>query len=498
MDLTVLNLALPALSADLRPSSAEQLWIVDVYGFMVAGLLITMGSLGDRIGRRRLLLIGAAGFGAASVLAAFSTSAGMLIAARALLGVAGATVAPSTLSLIRTMFERPRERTLAIGIWATAFALGAALGPLVGGVLLERFWWGSVFLVAVPVMLVVLALGPLLLPEYCDPSARPLDLVSAALSLLAVLLAIGGVKRLATSGALPLAALSIALALAAAAAFVRRQGRLSHPLVDLRLLRIPAFAVALVATTLATFLSFGAFLFVAQYLQLVLELPPLHAGLLTLPSTLALIAGSLLAPALVRRVPPPHLISLGFALAAIGFALLTQVEGAQGPAFLVAGTVLFAFGVAPVGTLASDLVVTAAPPERAGSASALSQTAGELGGALGIAVLGSLGAAAYRAGMAPAVLDGVPAPAHASCRDTLAAASSVASQCSPASAASLLHTARSAFLDSLHLGAATSAALAVAMSAFVALRLRHVRHHVPALAPDAEVLAPHPEPAVET
>ena len=200
MDLEVLNLAVPALTADLQPSSAQLLWIIDIYGFMVAGSLITMGTLGDRIGRRRLLLIGAAAFGAASVVAAFSTSAEMLIATRALLGVAGATLAPSTLSLIRNMFTDPGQRTVAVAVWATSFSVGAAIGPLLGGVLLEWFWWGSVFLLDVPVMVLLLVVGPVLLPEYKDPGAGRLDLPSAAMSLAAVLLLIYGLKHLALAG----------------------------------------------------------------------------------------------------------------------------------------------------------------------------------------------------------------------------------------------------------------------------------------------------------
>src|ERR1700737_3225180 len=235
MDLTVLNLAMPHLSAALKPTGAQLLWIVDIYGFMLAGALIPVGGLGDRIGRRKLLLIGAAAFGTASVLAAFSTSALMLIATRALLGVAGAALVPSTLSLLRTMFENDAERTKAIGVWGASFAVGAAIAPLVGGVLLEHFWWGSVFLVNVPVMVLLLVLGPLLLPEFRDPSAGRLDLVSAALSLLAVLATIYGLKQIAQDGPTWLPALSIVAGVALGVAFVRRQRTLADPLIDLRL-----------------------------------------------------------------------------------------------------------------------------------------------------------------------------------------------------------------------------------------------------------------------
>jgi DHA2 family multidrug resistance protein-like MFS transporter len=291
MDLTVLNLALPKLSEDLQPSSAQLLWIVDIYGFLVAGLLVTMGTLGDHIGRRRLLLAGAAAFAVASVLAAWSTSAGMLIAARALLGMAGATLAPSTLSLIRNMFADPRQRTVAVSVWITSFAVGGAVGPLVGGVLLEWFWWGSVFLVAVPVMALLLVLGPRLLPEFRDPAAGRLDLASAALSLAAVLAAIYGLKQLAQDGPGWLAVGCMLAGLLVGVGFVRRQRRLADPLIDVRLLGNRAFSAALTTNLLSFFVGFGALLFTAQYLQLVLGLSPLEAGLWSLPSSAGFILG---------------------------------------------------------------------------------------------------------------------------------------------------------------------------------------------------------------
>src|SRR5919198_1711423 len=327
MDLSVLYLALPSLTADLKPSGAQLLWISDIYGFMLAGFLITMGTLGDRIGRRRLLLIGAATFGIASVLAAFANSVAMLIAARALLGVAASTLAPSTLSLIRNMFLDPRQRTIAIGIWVTSFSAGAALGPALGGLLLQFFWWGSVFLIAVPVMVLVLVLGPVLLPEFRDPKASRFDLVSAALSLVAVLAMVYGVKELAENGFGPVPAVSFLVGSAVGLAFLRRQ----QPLADLRLFRRPAFTAALTANTLSLFLIFGTFFLVAQYLQLVLGFSPLRAGLWSVPSSLGFIAGSLLlAPALLRRHGAGMTMTYGLAVAAIGLLLLTQLPGSGG------------------------------------------------------------------------------------------------------------------------------------------------------------------------
>lgn len=279
MDLSVLYLAVPSLARDLEPSSSQLLWITDIYGFLVAGLLITMGSLGDRIGRRKVLLFGAAGFGAASLFAAFATSAGMLIFARALLGIAGATIAPSTLALIRNMFLDPQQRTKAISIWGTSFALGGAAGPLIGGALLEHFWWGSVFLINVPVMVILLVLGPRLLPEYRDPKPGPLDLGSVGLSLASVLGVIYGLKQIAQDGVGLTATVSIISGLVIGLIFIRRQLRLPHPLIDIRLFRTPAFGVSVGTNALGGFIAFGTFLYIAQYLQLVLGLSPWSAAL---------------------------------------------------------------------------------------------------------------------------------------------------------------------------------------------------------------------------
>ena len=315
MDLTVLNLAVPHLSADLKPSSSQLLWIVDIYGFLVAGSLITMGTLGDRIGRRRLLLIGAVAFGAASVLAAFSVSARMLIVARAILGIAAATLAPSTLSLIRNMFLNPKERTFAVGVWIASFSSGGAVGPLLGGLLLERFWWGSVFLVNLPVMILLLALGPRLLPEFRNPNAGRLDLISAAMSLVAVLTAIYGIKRMAEGGQSLLPALTIAASGLRDWLRVPAPPEEAHRSVD-RSVAVPIARlqrIALAVNILGFFIAFGTFLFIAQYLQLVLGLSPLEAGLWTAPSGLAFVAGSMLAPVFAGKMRPAYVIACGFA-----------------------------------------------------------------------------------------------------------------------------------------------------------------------------------------
>jgi MFS transporter, DHA2 family, multidrug resistance protein len=471
MDVTVLYLAVPAISADLAPSSAQLLWITDIYGFLIAGSLITMGTLGDRIGRRRLLLSGGAAFAIASVIAAFSTSAAMLIGARALLGVAGATLMPSTLSLIRSMFADPRERTVAIGVWATSLSVGAAIGPLLGGLLLSAFWWGSVFLLSVPVMVLLLAVGPRLLPEYRDPEPGRFDLVSAALSLVAVLAVVYGIKDAAEHGAgwTPLAA--VGLGLAVGAGFLQRQTTLADPLIDLSLFRARAFSAALGTNALAVFAIFGTDLFVAQYLQLALGLSPLQAGLWTLPGAAGFIVGSSLAPRLAQHAPAPVVIAGGLAVGAAGALLLTQVDGASGLALVVIATTVIAVGLAQVVTLATDLIVGAAPPARAGAASAISETGTELGGALGVAILGSIGTAVYRGEIADAVPDGVAPGAAEAARDTLGGAVASADQLP----ASLLDAANHAFAHGLRLAALITAALMAASAVATLVLLRERR-----------------------
>ena len=469
MDLTVLNLAVPALSADLRPTSAELLWIVDIYGFLVAGSLITMGTLGDRIGRRRLLMIGAAAFGVSSVLAAFATTPALLIGARALLGVAAATLAPSTLSLIRNMFHDPAERTVAVSLWIMSYSAGAAIGPLIGGVLLEYFWWGSVFLINVPVMLLLLVLAPILLPEFRDPGAGRLDVPSAAQSLVAVLAVIYGLKRIAESGVGWEALAAIAVGLLVAVLFVRRQRRLADPLIDLGLFRVPAFSAAIATNMLGFMAMFSIFLFIAQYLQSVLELSPLRAGLWSVPSALAFVFGSMLAPAIVRRVRPAYVIAGGMAVAAAGFGVLTLVDnGASALALIVAGSIVLSLGVCPVVTLTTDLVLGAAPPERAGAAAAISETSSEFGGALGIALLGSVVTAAYRGRMADAAPEA---------RDTLGAAVALAAELPEQWGSALLYAARAAYTHAFELAAGIAAALSLVVAVLAVAVLRRVILH---------------------
>ena len=482
MDLTVLHLAVPALTEDLRPGSAQLLWIIDIYGFMVAGCLVTMGTLGDRVGRRRMLLIGAAAFGIASVLAAMSRTAEALIATRALLGIAGATVAPSTLSLIRNMFLDDRQRTVAISVWMTAFSAGGVLGPFVGGALLEFFWWGSVFLIAVPVpvMVIVLVLGPFLLPEYRDPAAGKPDLPSAALSIAAVLAMIFGLKEIAQDGLAGMLLLAMFGGAALGVLFVRRQRVLADPMIDMRLFENPTFTASVASYGLTIFVLFGGFLFLPQYLQLVRGMSPLSAGVWGVPSSLAFVAGAIMTPYLGRTFPRATVMSIGLVVAAGGLAYFTRLHEATPMWGYLAASTLFALGSAPLFTMTNDLMIGGVPPERAGAAAGISETSAEFCGALAIAVFGSVGVAMYRSALTGVGLAAMPPDAMDAALATLGGAVVVAAELPSPSGAELLHAARQAFLLGIRTCAGIGAAGALALAVFVYARLRHVGKSVSA------------------
>ncbi|MGP3974267.1 MFS transporter [Streptomyces sp. 8N114] len=396
LDQSVLFLALPHLAESLRPTGNQTLWIMDVYGFMMAGFLVTMGTLGDRIGRRRVLVIGAVAVGAASVAAAYAPSAETLIVTRALLGIAAASLMPSTLALISNMFLDPGQRGRAVAVWASCFMAGTALGPVIGGVLLEYFWWGSVFLLGVPVMAVLLIAAPFLLPEYRDPDGGRLDLFSVLLSLGAILPVIYGLKEFARLGWQPLSPAAVAAGLVIGLIFVRRQRTLTHPLLDLRLFRYRAFTASLLVLMLAMTTMGGSYLFITGFFQMVQALTPIEAGLWMVPSAVASIVAAMTAPVLARRLSAGAVIAGGLGIAAAGYLLLAFVEATGGLPLLVTGFVLAFFGTGPIGALSQNLVIGSAPPEKSGSAAAMAETSGQLGVSLGIAALGSLGAAVYR------------------------------------------------------------------------------------------------------
>ncbi len=473
VDLSVLYLALPRLSADLGATNTEQLWITDIYGFVTAGFLVTMGTLGDKIGRRKLLLIGAAAFGASSILAAYSTSVAMLIGARALMGLTGATLMPSTLALISTMFRDPGERATAIAAWTSCFMVGAAIGPVIGGALLEHFWWGSLFLLGVPVMLLLLATGPFFLPEYKDPMAGRIDIVSVALSLAAVLPFIYGVKTLATDGLTIATGAAAAIGVAAGIAFVIRQRGLANPLLDLRLFRNRPFSAALLILMLGVATQGGIMLLVSQHLQIVEGLSPLIAGWSLMPASVAMVAGCLIAPIVARWIRPGWIISGGLAITTAGYVALTQIHGTRDLALLVTGVILVFFGIGPMAVFSQDLVVGSVPQERAGSAAALSEAAGDFGIAFGVAILGSISTAIYTRRLAtlPAT---IPADVAQLVRESLAGAAEAAHQLPPPLGRAVLTGAQHAFTVGLHAASIASAVVSLGLAITAAVVLSKV------------------------
>ncbi|WP_327147725.1 MFS transporter [Nocardia sp. NBC_01329] len=472
MDVTVLYLAVPHLTADLRPTGIEQLWIADIYGFMIAGFLITMGTVGDRVGRRKLLMLGASAFGGASVLAAFATEPLLLIIARALLGIAGATLMPSTLALISNMFRDAGQRATAIGVWATCMSAGMAAGPIIGGLMLESFWWGSVFLLAVPVMALLLVTAPVLLPEYRDPAAGRIDLPSVSMSLFTILPVIYGIKKLAEHGPSVGSAAALVIGGCFGLLFVRRQAALTDPLLDLRMFGNPTFRAALLILLLALGTVGGIYLFITQYLQLVRGLSPLSAGLWLLPPAGALIVASTLTPIIARRVEPRFLIAGALAVATLGYLTLAFVDAVGGLPLLVSGFTLVYIGISPLMVLGTDLIIGTAPPEKAGAAAAISETSMEFGVATGIAVLGVLGTAIYRADIAAAPIPTMPVEAREAAADSLAAADAAAAELAPQLGETVLIAARAAFTDGLTVAALVCAAITAALAVVAAGLLR--------------------------
>jgi MFS transporter, DHA2 family, multidrug resistance protein len=468
LDVTVLYLVLPSLAADLAPTATQTLWIMDAYGFFIAGFLITMGTLGDRIGRRRLLLIGMTAFAAVSVVAAFAPSAALLIVARALLGIAGATLMPSTLSLISNMFNDARQRALAIGVWATMFALGMAAGPVVGGVLVEWFWWGAAFLIAVPVAVVVQVGAPVLLPEYRAPREGNLDLASVALSLVAILPLIYAVKHAAAYGVNGRVLAAAVLGVLAAIWFVRRQSRLATPLLDMTLFRSRAFSVALAVLLVGLVGVGGAMFLVTQYLQLIEGLTPAVAGLWMGPPALAMLVAAIGAPVLARRVRPGTVMAATLTVSLAGYGLLATA-GIDSRTSVVVGFAFIYLGLGAIAALGTDIVVSAAPPTKSGSAAAMSETVQELGIAAGVATLGSLATAVYRARVdAPSNLaPQVAGPAE----DSLAGALSVSDHLP----AEMVAQAQVAFASGLNIAAAAAGLAIAAVTVLCAVALRHIR-----------------------
>ncbi|MFF6909977.1 MFS transporter [Streptomyces sp. NPDC012389] len=472
LDATVLHVAVPSLTEDLRPSATGLLWIVDAYPLVCASLLILFGTLGDRIGRRRVLLIGYALFGVASLLAATADTPAVLIAARALLGVGGAMIMPATLSILRQVFPDRRERAMAIGVWTAVAAVGAATGPVVGGFLVEHFWWGSVFLINIPLMAVILPLGRWLLPESRGAEDGPWDVLGALTAAAGVLGVVLGVKRLGGGAGLldPISLGPLALGAALLILFVRRQRRRTHPLIDISMFARPAFSTAVGCIVLAMLALVGLQLIAVQYLQLVLGLSPLETGLRLLPLTFAAMAAGATGSYTLRRVGPRKMVGWGFVLTASSVLLLTSMGHHDRPVLLTGAFVLLGFGLQTTLFGAYESMLSDAPAERAGGAAAIGETSYQLGAGLGIALLGSVMNAAYAPGLASLREKGVPARAGVEASHSLGEAYQVAGQLGGPTGELLRSTARHAFVGGLHVTLFVSAGLLL-LGALAALRL---------------------------
>ncbi|MFF8943810.1 MFS transporter [Streptomyces sp. NPDC014864] len=473
VDATVLHVAVPAVTEDLRPGAIELLWIVDTYPLVCASLLILFGTLGDRVGRRRILLLGYGLFGIASAVAAFAHNPQTLILARALLGVGGAMIMPATLSILRQVFPDRRERALAIGIWSAVAAVGAAVGPLLGGFLLEHFWWGSVFLVNIPLMLVSLPVGRLLLPESTGDRDGPWDVVGAIMAAVGLFGAVLGVKRLGGGepALSPLTLVPLLVGVVLLVGFVRRQRRRSHPLVDLGMFARPAFVTSVGCIVLAMLALVGLELIAAQYLQLVLGLSPLRTGLRLLPLTFAAMAAGLAGARMLRRFGPRWMVCFGFCLTAAAVLLLTGMGGQDDTALLLAGFVALGFGLETTLFGAYESMLSEAPEARAGGAAAIGETSYQLGAGIGIALLGSVMNAAYAPGLTS--VSGVPADASRAASHSLGEAYEVAGRLGVPAGDALRQAARNSFVHGLHVTLLVSAGLLL-LGAVMALRLPRV------------------------
>jgi DHA2 family multidrug resistance protein-like MFS transporter len=441
VDNTVLGFALPKIAEALRPSASQQLWMIDAYSLVLAGLLISMGSLGDRIGHRKLLLAGSLGFVIVSVLTAYSATAEQLIAGRACMGVFGAMLMPSTLALIRSVFDDREERRFAVAIWATTLTVGSALGPLVGGVLLEFFSWESIFLLAVPVLIPLLVLGPLLLSESERGHSGPLDPLSILQSMVALSAIVYGIKHSASSGIDWMALTAFVVGMVAGWLFVHRQLRLSVPLMDLSLLRSGTFTGSVVINLMSLAFLVGFVFFTTQFLQIVLQMSPLSASLALVPGQIMAIVAGMAVVRVAQRVQVHVLIPVLVAFAGAAFLLVASMGSSL--VVLVMAFALLNIGVGAIATVSNDVILSAAPPAKAGAASAISETAYEVGVVLGTTVLGGLVTAYYRGALQ---LPGFLSEAQTMlASETLAGANYVAADLSGAQARELMTQAGMAF-----------------------------------------------------
>jgi MFS transporter, DHA2 family, multidrug resistance protein len=470
IDNTVLAFALPVIAEDFRPAASTQLWIVDVYSLVLAALLVAMGSLGDRVGRRRLLIIGSTGFAVVSAVAAFAPSAEFLVIARAALGVFGAMLMPSTMSLIRNIFADASSRRLAIAIWASCFTAGSALGPIIGGILLQHFHWGAVFLIAIPILLPLLILAPRLVPESRDPNPGPLDPISIVLSFVAMLPFVWAIKTVAHDGPSTTVIAAFVLGIGSGVLFVRRQKRSATPMLDMDLFKHAPFSSSVLANFLSIVGLIGFIFFMSQHLQLVLGLSPLAAGLVTLPGAIVSMIAGIGVVRLAKRFAPQTLIVTGLLAVSVGFFMILFFRHDLSITAVVISFIVLEFGVGMSQTISNDTIVSSVPPEKSGAASAVSETAYELGAVVGTAMLGTIFSAFYRANVD--VPSGMTATQTADAAESISGASSVAQTLPGGASQMLMDSARVAF-DS---GIAPTAAIAGTLTLIAALVVGRTFH----------------------
>lgn len=470
VDNTILAFALPSIAQDFTPSAPMQLWIVDVYSLVLATLLVMMGSLGDRIGRRRMLMIGATGFAVVSAAAAFAPSAAYLVVARALLGIFGAMLMPSTMSLIRNIFPNASSRRLAIAIWASCFTAGSALGPIAGGVLLEHFHWRAVFLVAVPILIPLLVLAPRLVPESRDPQPGPLDPFSVLLSLAAMLPLVWAIKTVAHDGPSWTVAAALVVSVGSGVAFVRRQNRSATPMLDIKLFGYAPFWSSILANFLSIVGLIGFIFFISQHLQLVLGLSPLAAGLVTLPGAVLSMVGGIGVVRLMRWFPPQTLTVAGLVLVSAGFGMILLFRHDLTVAAMVVSFVVLELGVGISQTITNDTIVASVPAAKSGAASAVSETAYELGAVVGTATLGTIFTAFYRANVQ--LPQGLSAAQQAAAGESIGGATAVAHTLPDKVATPLLDSARAAFDSGIAPTATIAGLLTLVAAAAVAFAFR--------------------------
>lgn len=475
IDTSVLYLALPHLSIALKANSSQQLWIMDIYGFMLAAFLITMGNIGDRIGYRKLLMFGSTIFGLASAMAAFSTNPNILIATRAVMGIAGATLMPSTLALIRNMFTDQKQRGIAISVWISCFMVGMVAGPLVGGLMLEHFWWGSVFLLGLPVMIVVVLTVKMLLPEYRHNNSKRLDIIGVFYSLAAILPLIYGLTEFSRNNFQSFSIIAIITGIIFSALFIYREYTNSDSLLDFALFKNSIFNTMVITMLLVAVVMGGVALFIAQYLQMVLELSPLNAGLWMIPQALAMILGSSLIPVLAKNYRPSYIITIGLAISTMGMLLITLMPNIGGLSFIVTGFVLSVIGVSPVLVLGTGIIIGSAPVEKAGAASSISETSNHLGVALGVAILGSIGSFVYHTTIDKHLTYYLSIESQQVVRESIIGAHYVASTLNVEQGAALLASAKMAYINGFRIISGGGALIFAFLLLFVTIKFRNVK-----------------------